>query len=95
MEKELTISKISPFIAIIAAVVNVIGSVLIAVGASLERDSQECLFWLLIISGACMLINCKHRDNLLSVCGKVVDKGMKLGCLKIRNISEYGTIYVL
>ena len=70
MEKELTISEISPFIAIIAAVVNVIGSVLIAVGASLERDSQECLFWLLIISGAvCILI-----ANVATICYQYVAK---------------------
>ncbi len=68
VENELAISNISPFIALFAAIVNVIGSVLIAVGASLDRDSQECLFWLLIIAGAiCILI-----ANIATICYKFV-----------------------
>lgn len=68
VESELAISKISPFVAVFAAIVNVIGTVLIAVGASLEGDGQACLFWLLIIAGAtCILI-----ANIATICYKYV-----------------------
>jgi len=51
IEKELTISKISPLVAVLSAVVNIIGTVLIAVSTSIDRDDVAWLFWLLLISG--------------------------------------------
>ena len=56
-ETELTISNISPFVAVISAVINIIGTILIAVGTSLDRENLEWLFWMLIITGAVCLLS--------------------------------------
>lgn len=56
LERELTITRISPFVTWISIVVNVIGTMLIAIGTSLNTEELRWLFILLVCLGAVCLL---------------------------------------